>query len=108
MIYTPAELPQFGRDHAIAIAGMLAGKRLDLGRQGSISLHLVGLTALRHSRLLDYLTSPAFGNVHRLLYVVDRLTLRSRAQYFPANTSFKIALSSDKSATNFFNCVFSF
>ena len=63
---------------------------------------------LGRAGLAENPAGPTFGDAQAVADVLDRLAPPGRAQKFPEETSFKIALSSAWSATSFLSRMFSF
>lgn len=109
----PALRTQQCRDPAIAVPAKLTGQIDDGFGKRRFVIRLFGNMPLGRTRLAKHLAGPAFGNAKRFLDMMHAAptTLnakeRSRAQKFPAAASFRMSLSSVRSATAFFSRAFS-
>ena len=99
---------QQGRDTAVAIPAILGGEVDNVAGQ----IILVGLkrgkVSLRSPRLPDDPASQTFAQPVLLPSRIDRLPAPFGAYKFPDAMSLRTCFSSDRSATSFFNRLFSF
>ena len=107
MIHPPAVVPQQRRDPAITVASVPCGQPDDLADQPLLVIGDLALMPLRRPRLPDRPARPPFRDAHHVTYMFDGPASFGRAQKFPRFTSFKMALSNDRSATSFLSLVFS-
>ncbi len=105
-VHSPASVPQYGRDPAIAIAAVLEGERRDVGRQGSLIIGPTGLLALRGTMLTQNPAGEPFGNallgdhmLHAGAATRGAQKFRCRGPTVPEAASFRISLSSVRSET---------
>ena len=112
-IHMPPLGTQQGRDPAIAVTAKLAGKVDNRFSERYFVIRHFGNMPLGRAGLTENPTGPTLGNTECLLNMVDVVptTLnakeRSRAQKFPDAASFRISLSSVRSATAFLSLAFS-
>ena len=100
VVHPPAFGPQQRRDAPVAVAPEAAGKGDDPGDQSRLVRgHLHGVP-LRAARLGEGPAGPTLRDGHDGSHVHDRLPPARRAQKFPEDTSFKMALSRAWSATS--------
>ncbi len=95
-------------DPSIAVAAELCGQRDDSSNEPGLILRRLELAALRRSRLFDHTTRPSFRDSEPFASVLNGSSSLRRTQKFPRETSARICLSSDRSATSFFGRPFSF
>lgn len=106
-IDTPAFRSQQSRDPTIAVARVQTTQSLHVANQGFVPIRPRRLIPLRAPRLIQNLACPTLRNLQVVAHLLDHLPPLRRAQYFPSRASFRIALSSDRSATTFFRREFS-
>ncbi len=106
-IHLPAGRLQHPADTAIPETGMLAYQFQNLLQQSGFIISRSRLVALTGTGLIQHPAGFAFGNVERLLQMLDGLAFARRAYQFPSAISLSIALSSSASASSFLSRVFS-
>ncbi len=106
-IHLPAGRLQHPADTSIPETGMLAHQFQNLLQQSGFIVSRNRLVALAGTRLTQNPAGFAFGNVERLLQMLDGLAFARRAYQFPSAISLSIALSSSASASSFLSRVFS-
>ena len=92
---------------AIAIAAILRGKEHNVAGQLVFIVLARWSVSLRSPWLADDPAGGALAQVILLLYSIYCLPATFRAYKFPSAMSFKTCISSDRSATSFFNLPFS-
>ncbi len=106
-IHLPAGCLQHSADSSLPETGMLAHQFQNLLQQSGFIVRGSRLVALTGTRLLQHPAGFAFGNIERLLQMLDGLAFTRRAYQFPSAISLSIALSSSASASSFLSRVFS-
>ena len=94
VVYAPAISPEESRDTAVTIPTILRGQRYDALRQNGLVVGHLERVSLGTAHLPQHPTRPTLGAGQRLTPVHDRLPPSRRAQKYPRETSFRIALSS--------------
>jgi len=89
-------------------ARMLLGQPMHAPSHRPVLLRLAGEIPLGQSRLPNAEARVTLTHAERRLNVTNLRALPGRAQYFPSTTSYRIALSNERSATSFFGRAFSF
>ena len=103
----PALSTQQDRDPAIAVTSELTGKIDDgFGERRFVIGHF-GNMSLGRTRLTENKAGAAFGNTKRLLDMMHADPTTGGAQKFPDAASFRMSLSSVRSATAFLSRAFS-
>ena len=106
-IHMPALGAKQCRDPAIAVTSKLAGKIDDRFRKRRFIAGHFRNMPLRRASLAKHTAGPAFGYTQRLLNMMHVVPTTGSAQKFPDAASFRMSLSSVRSATAFLSRAFS-
>lgn len=106
MIGTPSLMAKVSRDPPITVPTVLRRQLDDPTHQPWLIAWSDSTVSMGRSRLTHHPTGPALRHAHNAAHMLDRTPSSVRAQYFPEDTSFKIAMSIAWSATSFFNRCF--
>ena len=103
----PAGIAEQSMDTTIAIPTIIRRQRDDVGGQPLLVCIVPRWVALRRAGLAKHPASPPLRYGQHATDLLDRLTATGGAQKFSLDASWRIALSSARSATSFFNRAFS-
>ena len=107
-VYMPTFLTQLGRYHAITVPRILPRQLVQPGYQPLlVRRNFLGPIPLGTPSHSQGFACPTLRNGRLFIRLLDRLAPPRRAQQFPSKASFKMSLSSVRSATSFFKRLFS-